>query len=717
MIGQTVQHYNIKQKLGEGGMGVVYKAEDSRLRRAVALKFLQPHLFDSDFGRSRFVHEAQAAASLDHPNICTVYEIGEAANRTYISMAFIEGQSLRDKIQSGPLQLSEVIDFGIQIAQGLQAAHEKNIVHRDIKSANIMVTPAGQVKITDFGLAKLAGRSKVTKTGTTLGTVDYMSPEQARGENVDHRTDVWSLGVVLYEMVSGLMPFRGTLDQAIVYAILHEDAMPLTGVVADVPPELEMIIGKALKKNLDDRYQSMAEMRKDLMSLKRELDARASRADGAVAKRQVSIAVLPFANMSADPEQEYFCDGMAEDIINDLTSVEGLRVASRTSAFAFKGKHDDIREIGKKLRVQTLLEGSVRKAGNRLRITAQLINIEDGYHIWSQRWDRDLEDVFAIQDEISEAIVQVLKVKLTPKAKRAIHKAPTKDVEAYDLYLRGRELLRQGGRSSIKKAFEKFSRAIEKDPNYSLAYAGIADYYSVLFNDVDKNKEHLKKSLEASEKALELDPDLAEAHASYGYALTCFKKDYENGEKEFEIALRLNPKLFETYYFYARSCFAQGKMERAAQLFEQACLVKPDDYQARSFLALAYKALNLVAGAEAAYQKSVENAEAHLERNPDDPRAYYLGALSLLELGEREKGLEWAHKAVALDPHSPLLFYNISCFFSVAGELEDAIGYLRKAVDGFAGVDVSLKDWAENDPDLEPIRSDPRFDEIISRLD
>ncbi|UCH82761.1 MAG: protein kinase, partial [Candidatus Latescibacterota bacterium] len=601
-------------------MGVVYKAEDVKLRRPVALKFLQPLLFNNQSGRSRFVHEAQAAAALDHPNICTVYEISESGNKTFISMAFIEGRSLRDKIESGPLQLNEVIDIGIQIAQGLQAAHEKGIVHRDIKSANIMVTPSGRVKITDFGLAKLAGRSKVTKTGTTLGTVDYMSPEQARGENVDQRSDIWSLGVVLYEMVSGLMPFRGTIDQAVVYSILHEDALPLTGVVAEVPPALEAIIAGALTKSLDERYQNIPELLTDLRKLKKEMEKRASKAESAVSKRQMSIAVLPFANMSTDPEQEYFCDGMAEDIINDLTSVEGLRVASRTSAFAFKGKHDDICEIGKRLRVQTLLEGSVRKAGNRLRITAQLINVDDGYHLWSQRWDRDLEDVFAIQDEISENIVQALKVKLTPKAKRAIQKAATKNVEAYDVYLRGRELLRQWERSSIESALEKFTTAIERDPGYSLAYAGIADCYSVLFTDIDRNKAHLEKSLEASEKALRLDPDLAEAHASYGYALTCFKKDYEKAEKEFDAALRLNPKLFEGYYFYARCSFAQGKMEKAAQLFEQACIVKPDDYQARFFLALAYKALKLVAGTEAAYQRGLENAEAHLEKNPDDSR-------------------------------------------------------------------------------------------------
>jgi non-specific serine/threonine protein kinase len=712
MIGDTVGHYKVQKKIGEGGMGVVYRAEDSKLKRTVALKFLQPHLFTDAVGKARFIHEAQAAAALDHPNICTIYEIDEAQNHTFISMAHIEGESLRERMQMRPLELREVLDIGIQVAEGLQAAHDRSIVHRDIKSANIMVTAAGQVKITDFGIAKLAGRTKVTRTGATVGTVDYMSPEQTSGESVDHRTDIWSIGVLLYEMVSGQLPFRADVDHAVVYKILNEDQMPMTGLVADLPTELERIIGKTLKKRVEERYQQAAELAAELKALRNTLYARMTKAGASPASPQLSVAVLPFANMSADEEQEYFCDGMAEDIINDLTNVEGLRVASRTSSFTFKGKSQDIIEIGKKLRVKTLLEGSVRKAGNRIRITAQLINVEDGFHIWSQRYDRELKDVFAVQDEISQNIVQALKVKLTPREKKAMEKMFTKDAHAYDLYLRGRELFLQWQRTSINEALDVFTEAIARDPNYALAHAGLANCYCVLYTDHDRKMEHIEKAYQASQKALDLDAELAEAHVANGYALTCLRKEYPQAEDHFETATKLNPKLFEAYYFYARCCVLQEKMEKAAQLYEQACLMKPEDYQARVFLAQTYKSLKLQAGAEAAYQRAVENVERHIELHPDDSRGYQLGALALIEIGEREKGLDWAHRAVSMDPHSSVLLYNVSCFFSLAGEHEDAVGYLRKAFEGL-GDDATITKWARTDPDLDPIRSDPRFKTIL----
>jgi len=532
MIGRIISHYKILEKLGEGGVGVVYKGEDTKLKRTVALKFLPAELTRDPDAKKRFVHEAQAAGALDHPNICTIYEIDEAEGHTFISMACIEGQSLKDKIESGPvgangrspLPIDEALDIAIQVAEGLQAAHEKGIIHRDIKSANIMVTEKGQAKIMDFGLAKLAGQVRLTKTGTTVGTVAYMSPEQARGEEVDHRTDIWSYGVVLYEMVTGQLPFKGEYDQAVVYSILNEEPEPMTGLRTGVPMELERVVNKALVKSLDSRYQNAGDILVDLRLLRKELELMASKEQPSRENPQPSIAVLPFYNLSADKEQEYFCEGMTEEIINALTHVEGLRVVARTSAFSFRGKEIDVGEIGRKLSVETLLEGSVRKAANRLRIWVQLVNVVDGYHLWSERYDREMEDVFAVQDEISLAIADKLKVKLLRGEKTKLITHHTDDLEAYNLYLRGRYLWNKRTEGGIKKAIEHFKQAIKKDPSYALAYTGLADSYSTLTSYISiLPKEVFPKGRDAALKALEIDDTLAEAHAS----LALIRRDYE----------------------------------------------------------------------------------------------------------------------------------------------------------------------------------------------
>ncbi|UCG53271.1 MAG: protein kinase [Candidatus Latescibacterota bacterium] len=711
MIGRRISHYRILETLGEGGMGVVYKAEDTKLKRTVALKFLRAQDFGSAEHRDRFIREAQTAAALDHPNICTIYEIDEADSEIFISMAFVDGVNLKNIIRSGPLDIEEALSIAIQVARGLESAHERGVIHRDIKSSNVMVTKERCVKITDFGLARIAGGEQISKTTTDVGTASYMSPEQGRGEVVDHRTDIWSLGVVMYEMLTGELPFKGEYDPAVVYSLLNDEPAPVTRLRPDVPVELEAIIKRAMEKDPQNRYQNASEM---IAALKKPRDVIKSPkqiAEALTTAPQRSIAVLPFVDLSPKQDHEYFCDGVAEEIINALTRVNGLRVVSRTSAFSFKGKNSDIRDIGRTLNVETVLEGSVRTSGNQLRITGQLVSVSDGYHLWSEQYDRELEDVFAIQEEIAESIVQALEVRLNEKGKRVIEKAPPRNVQAYDFYLRGRQYFYQSKKTSMNYACEMFSKAIKRDPEYALAYAGLADCCSYQCLYFGGSEAVMKKALEASAKALELDGGLAEAHAAKGLALSVAKK-YKEAEEEFERAVRLDPKLFEAYYFYARMCYAQGKMKEAIEMYHRAGEANPDDYQAPSLEAFTYRTMNRMDEAKEAYRRSLENIERHVELNPDDSRAIFLGATALVDLGERDEALRWVKRAQAIDPDDPYLLYGVACFYSRIDEVEKAFSYLEQAFKaGFA-----YKEWIEHDIDLDPIRDDARFAKLMATL-
>lgn len=424
-----------------------------------------------------------------------------------------------------------------------------------------------------------------------------------------------------------------------------------------------------------------------------------------------SIAVLPFVNMSNDPENEYFTDGIAEEIINALSKIQSLRVASRTSSFTFKGKNEDISEIGRKLKVATVLEGSVRKAGTKLRVTAQLVNVADGYHLWSERYDRQLEDVFEIQDEIAGNIVRALRVVLSDEEKRAIEKAPTDNVEAYDYYLRGRQFFHQFRRTGIQFARRMFERAIEIDAKFALAYAGIADCCSFLYMYWDGSNSNLESAVAASRRALELDPELAEAHASRGFALT-LSREYEEARREFETALRINPKLYEAHYLYARACFQEQKYEEAVQHYSEAARVRPEDYQALLLMQNALRRLGREDEAIAALRQGLQIAERHLELNPDDARALTLGAGALIELDERPRAIEWATRALAIDPNDSGVLYNVACVYAVAGDKDEAIHCLEQAVhNGFGH-----REWLDNDSDFDVLRSDPRFEALKRRL-
>ncbi len=457
-------------------------------------------------------------------------------------MAYIDGQSLKERIRSGPVEFGEALDIAVQVAEGLQEAHVKGIIHRDIKPGNIMLTEKGQAKIMDFGLAKLEWGVDLTKTATIMGTVAYMSPEQAKGEEVDHRTDIWSFGAMLYEMLTAQRPFKSPQDQAVIHSILHQYPEPITNIKKDIPSGLGYIVQKCLEKLPDDRYENMEALISDLKTIasKPEITPLAIKPD----RERVapSIAVMPFINMSADPEQEYFCDGLAEELINSLTKIKDLKVVARTSAFSFKGKTMDIRELGSRLNVETVLEGSVRKSGNRLRVTAQLINVADGYHLWSEKFDREMQDVFAIQDEISLAIVEHLKISLLKKEGEALLKRYTDDPEVYNLYLKGLYFLRMYTADGFQEAIKYFEKTLKKDPNYALAYYGLAEVFIAIsyWANVPPNEAY-PKAKEYAKKALEIGENIGEAHAALGLVYTFYDWDWIEAERELTKALELNP--------------------------------------------------------------------------------------------------------------------------------------------------------------------------------
>jgi len=706
MIGQTISHYKILEKLGEGGMGVVYKAEDTKLKREVAIKFLPHHISSNEEERQRFEIEAQAAASLNHPNISTIYSIEEVDDDVFIVMEYIEGQEVKDKIKADPISTDEAINIAVQIAEGLEAAHKKGIVHRDIKSQNIMIKNDGKVKIMDFGLAKIKGGVQLTKIGTTVGTVDYMSPEQARGEEVDQRTDIWSFGVVLYEMLTGKVPFKGDYDQAIIYSILNEDHPSLLTVQDDIPIELETIVNKVLDKKPEERYQKMSEVIMDLQNLAGTISKVSDTTKNSIIDSRSSIAILPFTNMSADLEQEYFCDGISEEIINALAQLNNLRVIARTSSFYFKGKNLDVREIGKTLDVKTLLEGSVRKAGNRLRITTQLVKVADGSQLWSNRYDRVLEDIFSIQEDIAENVATALKGFLTNKEKEAIRR-PETIIEAYEYFLKGRQLFHQ---LVLEEAMNMFEKAIEMDSDYALAYAGLADVHSWLYEWVGAKSSDLAAAEKNSLKALSLAPNLSESHSSRGFVLSLGKR-YDEAEQEFKDAIRLNSNSFDAYYFYGRTCFAHGQIEKSAEMFLKASEVRREDFQSVLLLAQSLRMLGKD-GAQEKIHEGIKRARKQLELNPNDRRALSLGSGDLFNIGEREEAFEWINKALKLYPEDAGVLINGACLYAKDGNKEKALDLLELSF----GKGYGKKDWIEHDPDYDSLRDEPRFKALLSKL-
>jgi serine/threonine protein kinase/tetratricopeptide (TPR) repeat protein len=637
MLGQTISHYKILEKLGEGGMGVVYKAHDTKLDREVALKFLPQHLTTDVNEKARFIHEAKAASALNHPNITTIYEIDEHNGQMFIAMEYCEGKTLRQLMDSTNLTVKRVLEIAVQVCEGLALAHERRIVHRDIKPDNIMVATRNQVKVMDFGLAKLKGASKLTKTGSTVGTTSYMSPEQAQGEDVDHRSDIFSFGVVLYEMLAKQLPFKGEHQAAIMYAIVYEEPQPIARFNNEVSPKLEEMVLKALTKEKGERYQHIDDLLADLRREKKNLDySRAAQpsvpeklgptpasvpdrpTEVIEKKREIglwkyvviasvalsvivlvavfnplgihfgsqkvaeehtkSIAVLPFKNMSDSKQDEFFSDGITEDIITQLSKINELHVISRSSAMQYKGTEKTIKEIGQELDVATILEGSVRRAGNQVRITAELIDASSSEDLWADTYDKQLTQIFTIQSDVARQIASALQAKLSPTEEVSLEKKPTQNLDAYTLYLQGRFYWRKRSADDLQSAAKYFQSAIQRDPQFALAYVGLADcyalypYYYVPNTDAD---EAFARAERMARKALGLDSTLAEAHTSLGNVLKEWKWDWRGAEKEFKRAIELNPKYATAHQWYSEDLMVEGRLSEALEEARTAAALEP----------------------------------------------------------------------------------------------------------------------------------------------
>jgi serine/threonine protein kinase/Flp pilus assembly protein TadD len=696
--------YAIEAEIGRGGMATVYRARDPRHARSVAVKVLNSEVAAA-LGTERFLQEIKTVAGLTHPHIVPVHDSGETNGVLFYVMPHVEGETLRGRIvREKTIPAAETARITRQLAAALDFAHRHGVVHRDIKPENIILFE-GEPLILDFGIAKAisaAGGETLTRTGIAIGTPAYLSPEQASGEiQLDGRSDQYSLACVVYEMIAGVPPFVATTPQGVI-AKRFSAPPPSLPASAKLPAAASDVLRRALSLDPAERYPTVSDFAQAFA------DVVATDIGTSADSGRKSMAVLPFTNMSADADNEFFTDGITEEIINALTTVRALDVASRTSAFAFKGSKEEIGEIGRKLKVQTVLEGSVRKAGNRLRISTQLIDVATSFHLWSERYDREMEDVFAIQDEIATSIVNALKVVLSDKEEAAIKKVPTQSVRAYEYYLRGRQLFHQRRPETLDAAEDMYRRAIALDPDYATAYAGLADCSAFRFFEHAGGEEALAQAESASKRALKLDPELAEAHASRGLTLTYQRRFKEAGE-EFERAMELDPTLYEGPWYYARALQAAGNLEGAVQLYERAAQLRVDDYQALAFGAVAYRGLGRQEEALDASRRAIAAAERVLALNPGDSRALYLGAWALQALGDHKRSEEWARRASVSDPTNPLMLYNLGCLHALAGRSSLALDHLERAIEQ----GMRNRDWFTTDPDLESLRNDPRFHALL----
>ena len=727
-------------------MGVVYKAEDTKLKRPVALKFLPSNSLGKE-AKARFLREARAAAALQHPNICTINEIDEVDGRPFIAMAFLEGCELAKEIEGDPLGVDRLLDLAIQAAQGIEEAHANGVVHRDIKPANIMVTSAGRAVVMDFGLAQLASAaSKLTREGTTIGTSAYMSPEQTTGEPLDRRTDIWSLGVLLYEMTTGQLPFKGHYEQAILYSILNEPPEPVTALRAGVPQQLEQIVTKCLGKRPDERYQTTSELLTDLRALKRSQDSGVGRRPSSGTKdARPSIAVLPFQNRSRDDEDEYFSDGVTEDIISTLGNIEGLRVIPRASAFHFKGKRPSLSEVVALLKVSHVLEGSVRRSGDRLRITVELVDSTEGEQLWTQRYDRVMEDIFDVQDEISRAVADALKVRLLGDAGVRTARRGTSDVEAYNLVLKGRHLANQYRIESLEQSLKCFEEAIRRDPEFAAAHAYTAETYFISTGvAVGQPDELMPKVKQAASRALALDEEAPEGHLALAMYLFVYEWDLDGAERELRRAIELNPNdsVARRYLgeFLCRS--RPSRVKEAREMAEQAVANDPLYLNGSRCLAIAY----LVEGN---HEAALATCNAVVSLSPDFHPIYYEIGITLGAQGRMPEAIAAFEKGLSIGAGDQLLegFLGMACAFRDREKkaLEIIETFKRRRENGYAPASfiaciyAALQDfdqafewfdkaveerdfllclvtWIKLWKGFEPLVADPRFKKMVQTI-